>query len=339
MGPSTPQDKMRDDILVFAEIREGINKKITREMVTAARGLVGETGGGVHVVLIGNELDALAEDARGYATGKVYVVKNPALANYSTQGYAAAMEAVIKEADPGFVLFGATAMGKDLSARLASRFGAALMTDCTEVGIENGVLRVIRPVYSGKVYAEVVSVGDGIKMASIRPNIYPPAEKSNGSAEIVDIGLPIQPDSIGAFVKEIVKSAGGGKDVTEAEIIVSGGRAMKSAENFELLQELADVLGATVGASRAAVDAGYAPHSIQVGQTGKVVNPKLYIACGISGAIQHLVGMRTSKVVVAINKDPNAPIFQKADFGIVGDLFEIVPLLTKEFNELLGSSA
>ena len=328
---------MGNDALVFAEIRDGVIKKITREIITAAGKLVDVTGGQIHVVLIGNEIDSLIEEAKGFTTGKVFAVKSPNLERYSSQGYTIAMEAAIKEADPAFVLFGATAMGKDLSSRVAARCNAALLTDCTEIGLEDGVLKAKRPVYSGKVYAEVVTTKDNIKMASIRPNIYPPAEAAGGSAEVIAVAISADEGSIGAMVKEIVKSAGGEKDVTEAEIIVAGGRALKSEENFQLLKDLADVLGGSVGASRAAVDAGYAPHSIQIGQTGKVVNPKLYIACGVSGAIQHLVGMRTSKVIVAVNKDANAPIFQKADYGITGDLFEIVPLLTEEFRKLLSS--
>jgi electron transfer flavoprotein alpha subunit len=245
---------------------------------------------------------------------------------------------VLNGADPSVVLFGATAMGKDLSARVAARAGGALATDCTELDIDGGVLKVRRPVYSGKVYTDVVTTKDTIKMASVRPNTYSPAQKTGNSADVVDVGLPITLDEITAMVREIVGGTSGRKDVTEAEIIVAGGRSLKSEENFKILEELSDVIGASVGASRAAVDAGYAPHSRQVGQTGKVVNPKLYIAVGISGAIQHLVGMRTSKVIVAINKDPNAPIFQYADYGIVGDLFDVVPLLTEEFKKLLQTS-
>jgi electron transfer flavoprotein alpha subunit len=328
---------MTNDILVFAEIRDGVFKKINRELVSAGMELAGSTGGKVHVAVLGSDIDAAVADARTYATGNVYVVKNPVLDKYSTQGFTDGLAEVIKQADPSLVLFGATAMGKDLSARLAARTGAALMTDCTEIGVENGVLKVKRPVYSGKVYAEVVSTGDTIKMASVRPNVFPPAEASGSQADTVDVAITTTADSISSIVKEIVGGATGSKDVAEAEIVVAGGRALKSEENFKLLEDLADVLGAAVGASRAAVDAGYSPHGRQVGQTGKVVNPKLYIAVGISGAIQHLVGMRTSKVIVAINKDENAPIFQYSDYGIVGDLFDVVPALTEEFKKLLAS--
>jgi len=187
-------------------------------------------------------------------------------------------------------------------------------------------------VYSGKVIAEMESVAP-LQMASIRPNVFS-AAAAGGSAEVVDAAVSVDENAIRGRVKEFVRTSTGKKDLSEAEVIVSGGRSLKSADNFKMLDEMAEALGATVGASRAAVDAGYAPHSMQVGQTGKVVNPKLYFAVGISGAIQHLVGMRTSKVIVAINKDENAPIFQRADYGLVGDLFEIVPKITEELKKL-----
>ena len=326
---------MTNDILVFAEIRDGDFKKINSELVTAAKMLAEKSGGGVLMAVMGDGIDQAVEEAKGFDVQKVFVVKSPVLANYSTEGFAGGLEAVIKDADPGFVLFGATAMGKDLSARLAARLDGALMTDCTDLDLEDGALKVKRPVFSGKVYATVVSTNDGLKMASVRPNIYPAAEKSGGGAEVVDVALPITEDRIGAVVTGMEGVSKGRKDVTEADIIVAGGRSIKSEENFKIFEDLADVLGGSVGASRAAVDAGYTEHSKQIGQTGKVVNPKLYFACGVSGAIQHLVGMRTSKVIVAINKDSNAPIFQHSDFGIEGDLFEVVPALTEEFKKLL----
>lgn len=328
---------MTNDVLVFAELRDGRFKKINAELVSAAAELAGKTGGAVHIAVLGIGIDALVDEAASYPVAKVFAVNSPLLEKYSTEGFAAGLAAVIGQADPAIVLFGATAMGKDLSARVAARLGAALMTDCVGVDVEGGALKARRPVYSGKVYASVISTSDGIKMASIRPNVYPAAQKGASRAARVDIALPIDGGAIRAMVREMEGGAAGRKDVTEAEIIVAGGRSLKSEENFKILDELADVLGAAVGASRAAVDAGYAPHSRQIGQTGKVVNPKLYFAFGLSGAIQHLVGMRTSKVIVAVNKDPNAPIFQNADYGVVGDLFEIVPLLTQEFKKLLHS--
>jgi electron transfer flavoprotein alpha subunit len=323
------------NILVYAEIRDGVFKNINAEMISAARSLAEGSGGEVHVAVIGEDVDAQVEEAKKYPVDKIFVSKNEALANYSTQGYAAALEATIGQSSPLVVLFGATSMGKDLSARVAAKTGASLFTDCTEISLDNGALKAVRPVYSGKVYVETVSKAS-IQMASVRPNTYAPAEASGSSAEVVDVTVTLSDDAIKGKVKEIVSAAGGGTDITEAEIIVAGGRALKNEENFGILKELADVLGGNVAASRAAVDAGYVSHSIQVGQTGKVVNPKLYIAAGISGAIQHVVGMRTAKVIVSINKDENAPIFQLSDYGIVGDLFEIVPKLTEEFKALLG---
>ncbi len=326
---------MSNDILVFAEIRDGVFKQVNNELVTAGAALGAKSGGEVHMAVLGQDIDEAIEKAKSCTPGKVFVVKSPVLEKYSTEGFASGLEAVIKEVDPAVVLFGATALGKDLSARVAARMGASLATDCTEIDIDGGAVKVKRPVYSGKVYAEVASTKDTIKMASIRPNVFSAAQSTGGSADVVEVALPIGLDEISTVVKEVVSTAAGKKDVTEAEIIVAGGRSLKSEENFKILDELADVIGATVGASRAAVDAGYVPHSQQIGQTGKVVNPKLYFAVGISGAIQHLVGMRTSKVIVAINKDPNAPIFQTADYGIVGDLFDVVPALTEEFKKLL----
>jgi electron transfer flavoprotein alpha subunit len=327
---------MANGILVFGEVRGGSLKAITREVVSAARALSEAGGGPVSLGLIGEGADQALAEARVLPVAKVFVAKHPLLSSYSSQAYASALQAVIDASGAGVVLFGATTMGRDLSARAAARGNAALFTDCTELSLADGALRVKRPVYSGKVYAELESRAE-VKMASIRPNTYPPAAASgNADADVVEVAVTLAEADVRGRVKELVRGADGKKDLTEAEVIVSGGRSLKSGENFSILEELAGVIGASVGASRAAVDAGYVPHAMQVGQTGKVVNPKLYIAVGISGAIQHLVGMRTSKVIVAINKDENAPIFQKADYGIVGDLFEVVPRITEEFKKLLG---
>ena len=326
---------MNNGILVFAEVRGDVFKAINAELIAAAQALGGGSAN-VSVALVGDQLGAHVETVKQFDVGKVYTATDPQLDNYSSQGFALAMEAIVTAAQPRVVLFGATSMGKDLSARVAAKLSASLFTDCTEVSMEGDSLKVMRPLYSGKIYAEMLSQAD-LQMASIRSNIYPAAEAtSGGSAEVVEVAVTIGAGAIKGKVREVVSTSGGQKDLTEAEIVVSGGRSLKSGENFGILEELAEVLEASVGASRAAVDAGYVPHSMQVGQTGKVVNPKLYIACGISGAIQHLVGMRTAKVIVSINKDENAPIFQKSDYGIQGDLFEVVPLLTKEFKELLG---
>jgi len=328
---------MANGILVYGEIRDGALKAVTRELVAAAAHLSQQGAGPVSLALLGDaaSVDAALEAARALPAAKVYAARSAALASYSSQGFAMALESTIKASDARVVLFGATTQGKDLSARTAARCDGSLFTDCTDVQWTGGNLRVKRPVYSGKVIAEMESTAL-LQMASIRPNVFAPAA-AGGGAEVVDVAVSIDPAALRGHVKEWVRTATGKKDLSEAEIIVSGGRSLKSADNFKILDEMAEALGATVGASRAAVDAGYAPHSMQVGQTGKVVNPKLYFAVGISGAIQHLVGMRTSKVIVAINKDDNAPIFQRADYGLVGDLFEIVPHITEELKKLRAS--
>jgi electron transfer flavoprotein alpha subunit len=325
---------MANGILVYGEVRDGALKSITREILTAAHDLSRAGGGPVSLALVGDGADAVPAGARELPVEKVFVARHALLASYSSQGYAAALQAVIAAAGARVVLFGATTLGRDLSARVAARCNASLFTDCTELSFAGGALRVKRPEYSGKVYAEMESKAE-VQMASIRPNIFAPAAPG-GQAEIAEVAVDLAEEHARGRVREVVKSADGKKDLTEAEIIVSGGRSLKSGENFAILQELAGAMGAEVGASRAAVDAGYVPHSMQVGQTGKVVNPKLYVAVGISGAIQHLAGMRTSKVIVAINKDENAPIFQRADYGIVGDLFDVVPKVTDEVKKLLG---
>ncbi|HET6348145.1 MAG TPA: electron transfer flavoprotein subunit alpha/FixB family protein [Candidatus Krumholzibacteria bacterium] len=326
---------MAKGVLVFGEVRGGALKPITRELVSAANQLAQAGGGSVAIAVIGEGADAAVAEAKSLPVAKVFTAKHALLASYSSQAYAAALAAVVTAADAGIVLFGATVTGRDLSARTAARCGASLFADCTELSLVGDVLHVRRPVYSGKVYAELESSAP-IQMASIRPNVFPPVSGS-GSAEVVDVPVQIDDAMLRGRVVEVVETSTGAKDLTEAEVIVSGGRSLKSAENFSILEDLAKTIGASVGASRAAVDAGYRPHSAQVGQTGKVVNPRLYFAVGISGAIQHLVGMRTSKVIVAINKDENAPIFQKADYGIVGDLFDVVPKVTEEFKKLLGT--
>jgi electron transfer flavoprotein alpha subunit len=326
---------MAKGILIFGEVRDGSLKPVTRELLTAANQLSQAGGGPVALALVGEGAEHALAEAKTFPVAKVFVARNALLSSYSSQAYAAALAEIIKASDAGVVLFGTTTEGRDLSARTAARCGAALFADCTELSLQNGALRVKRPVYSGKVYAELESTAP-LAMASIRPNVFAPTGGS-GTAEVTEVPVQIDESMVRGRVKEVQTTSSGAKDLTEAEIIVSGGRSLKSAENFSILEDLARTLHATVGASRAAVDAGYRPHSSQVGQTGKVVNPKLYIAVGISGAIQHLVGMRTSKVIVAINKDENAPIFQKADYGIVGDLFEVVPRVNDEFKKLLGA--
>lgn len=320
------------NILIIAEHANDKIKKYSLELAGKASELAKGLGGTVTAVLMGDSVDVIGKDLGHYGISKVMTVSHPELSRYSSEGYTKVLCDIISSEKPSIVLGTASTMGKDLLARAAMRLGVGLASDCTDVNIQNGKLIVRRPVYAGKAIIEV-SFDASPQMATIRPNTFPVPEPHSDSPTIVAFNA--DPGQIKARVKEIVEAETGMVDLTEADRIVSGGRAMQNEENFKLIKELATVIGASVGASRAAVDAGYASHDHQVGQTGKTVNPTLYIACGISGAIQHLAGMRTSKVIVAINKDPEAPIFSKADYGIVGDLFKIVPILTEKFKKLL----
>jgi electron transfer flavoprotein alpha subunit len=324
---------MANDILVFGEVRGGVLKKITKELIGAARS-ISPAGGSVDALLIGHGAAKAADGLRAFGLRTIIVAEDSALAAYSTEAYATVLGEVVRARRPSYVLLGATAMGRDVGPRATAKADGVMFSDCVEVRAEEGQCVARRPVYSGKVYIEIVRTGERPNFISIRPNNVPAAEPSGGSSPIETYAGSVAREAIRAIVAEVIPLEGGRPDLTEADIIVSGGRAMRDKENFRILEKLADTLGAAVGASRAAVDSGYAPAAIQVGQTGKIVNPKLYIACGISGAIQHLAGMRTSKVIVAINKDANAPIFERATYGIVGDLFEIVPMLTEEIQKL-----
>ena len=312
-------------ILVFAEQRNGEIKKIAFENITIAKKLASEMGANVVAVLIGYSVSGLASELEKYGAEKVVVYQDAKLEKYSSEGYAKVMADAINENQAGVVIFGATAMGKDLAPRVAAKVNGALATDVVSVEVDGGELKVVRPIYAGKVRTTVKLTSD-IKLLTIRPNIYLPQENPVSATveeKATDVG------DFKAIVKEIIAGAKDKLDVTEADIIVSGGRGMKGPENYHLIEALAQKLGAATGASRAAVDAGWRPYDEQVGQTGKTVSPSLYIAVGISGAIQHLAGMSSSKYIVAINKDPDAPIFKVADYGIVGDLFEVVPKMTE----------
>lgn len=325
-------------IWIIAELKEKKLKKVSLELLSLGRNLKEKKGAELSAVLLGFEIEDSGAQLGQYGADKVFILDDEILKTYSTEGYSKAIADLVKEHNPEIILGGATAQGKDLLPRVAAKLDTGLAPDCIEVDLDSeGKLVCTRPMYAGKVRVEATIPDSLPQMASIRPNVFtvsPPDESK--SAEMVKVKPNVTPQEIRAKIKEVIKGAGETVDVTEAEMIVSGGRAMKGPDDFKILEELAKVLGekAAVGASRAAVDAGHAPHDIQVGQTGKVVNPDLYIACGISGAIQHLAGMITSKCVVAINKDPDAPIFQKADYGIVGDLFKVVPILTQAVKKL-----
>lgn len=309
------------DIIVFAEQRAGEIKKIAYENISLASTLNSE----FKVVVIGDNLAGAAKSLSEYGAKNILVYQNAQLAKYSGEGYAKVLAEAVRETGAKTVIMGATAMGKDLAPRLAAKLDAAVATDVVSVESENGELKITRPMYAGKVRA-TIKLHSEIKIITVRPNVYMADKKP------VDANIEEKAADGGDFkliVKEIVAGAKDKLDVTEADIIVSGGRGLKGPENFHLIEELAKKLGAATGASRAAVDAGWRPYAEQVGQTGKTVSPSLYIAVGISGAIQHLAGMSSSKYIVAINKDPDAPIFKIADYGIVGDLFEVVPKMTE----------
>ena len=325
---------MAKGVWIVAEQREGALRKVSFELASTARKLADQLGEEVGAVLLGSGVEAMAAQLGKYGVDKVFVADNPALEPYTTDAHAAAVAKAVKENDPSILLLGASMQGKDLSARLVGKLATGMATDCTDVKIADGKLLAIRPMYAGKCFGEVVVTG-APQMASLRPNVYTIVENAKAGT-VVKFDPALDAAQLKTKVLEVQKEAAGKIDVSEANIIVSGGRGMKGPEGYAILEELAKLLSAAVGASRAAVDAGWRPQSDQVGQTGKVVSPNLYIACGISGAIQHLAGMSSSKYIVAINKDADAPIFQRADYGIVDDLFKVVPALTVEVKKLLA---
>lgn len=323
---------MGRDVLVFAETKEGKLRTVAYEVLAAARRVA--DGGRIAAAVFGSGANGFAPQLAAYGADRVYVLADERLDRYTPDAYTQAMTQLIRSAQPDVVLLPHTAAGKDFAPRVAARLGCGLVTDCVDVEASGGDIVFTRPIYAGKAFQKK-KIKDGIIFATVRPNNVPPdVPDERRTAETIPFAPEIR--DLRTVVKEVVTKTSGGIDLTEAKIVVSGGRGVKSAAGFAPLRELAEVLGAGVGASRGACDAGYCDYSLQIGQTGKVVTPDLYIACGISGAIQHLAGMSNSKVIVAINKDPDAPIFQVADYGIVGDLFEVVPLLTEQFRKALG---
>lgn len=322
-------------IWIFAEQRGGELKKVSFELLTVGRNLADRAGEELGALLLGSGVEMLAPELAKYGADRVLLADSADLKDFLTEPYTSVICDAVKTNDPSILLFSATTMGRDLSPRVAARLGTGLATDCTGLDIDDaGLLSIKRPMFAGKLFANVVFNNAKPQIASVRPNVMP-AQESPKAVEVVKLEVQVDPSRIRTRLVEIKKETGARVDLIEAKIIVSGGRGMKGPENFPILEKLAATLGseATVGASRSAVDAGWRPHSDQVGQTGKTVTPDLYIACGISGAVQHLAGMSSSKYIVAINKDPDAPIFQKADYGIVEDLFKIVPLITEELEK------
>ncbi|MEA3400687.1 MAG: electron transfer flavoprotein subunit alpha [Armatimonadota bacterium] len=319
---------------------EGTLAPVTAELIGEGRRLAADLGTDVSVVLMGHEIADLADVAAGYGADRVFLVDHPTLGRYRTQPFTDVLTGLINKHKPEIVLIGATTMGRDLASRVAARIRAGLTADCTELSIqpETRLLEQTRPAFGGNVMATILCEYTRPQMATVRPKVMTPMEFDDSrEAEVIQVPVEIDEGSIATRILEVIKDeTGSDVNLTEADIIVSGGRGLGDPKHFALIEELAELLGGAVGASRATVDAGWIPATHQVGQTGKTVHPKLYIACGISGAVQHLAGMSSSDCIVAVNKDPDAPIFNVAHYGIVGDLFEVVPAMIEAFKQRRG---
>ena len=326
------------DVWVFVEQTEGEPAKVSWELLGVGAGLAQSLGVELCAMVIGENVGHLCREAFAYGAGKVYLVDAPVFKHYRTEAYVQACCHLIEKYKPEIILMGATGMGRDLAGAVATKVATGLTADCTGLGIDDKRnLMQTRPAFGGNIMATIMCDKFRPQMSTVRPNVMPmPERKEGASGEIIDEKFAVPEESILTKVLEIIRDSHSKSavDITGAEFIVSGGRGMMAPENFSMLQELADELGGVVGASRSAVDAGWMPGDRQVGQTGKTVRPKIYIACGISGAIQHLVGMQDSDMVIAINRDKQAPIFEVATYGIVGDLFQVVPALTRQIREL-----
>jgi electron transfer flavoprotein alpha subunit len=322
-------------VLAVVEQRDGALRKVSHEVVTAARRLADAIGSRMDAFVLGAGAVAGSDQLGRFGADAVITATHPGLGRYAPEGYAQVIATQARAGGYDAVLLAASATGRDLAPRVAAKLGVPLAADVTDVAVADGALIATRPVYAGKALLKV-KVTPRPAVLSLRPSVFTPVERPRpGTAESVSVEVP---EGGRIVVREVKAAAAGTLDVGEASIVISGGRGLKDPANFKLLEDLAQAFGgkAAVGASRAVVDAGWRPHADQVGQTGKTVSPNLYVAIGISGAIQHLAGMHTSTVIVAINRDKDAPIFKVADYGIVGDLFEIVPKLTEEIKKLHG---
>ncbi len=326
------------DVWVFAEQKKGKVQSISFELIGKARELADKRGSHVAAVLIGSGMDLAAQELIFSGADIVYQVDSPQLANYQDEPYTNVLVKLIQKHKPEIVLCGATFIGRSLISRVAIKIDTGLTADCTglDIDTEKRLLLQTRPAFGGNIMATIITPNHRPQMSTVRHKVFQqPAMDKNRKGKVVKESFPMEEYKSRTTLLDVVEEVENLVNIAEADIIVSGGRAMGNHENFKMLEELAQVLGGAVGSSRAAVDSGWMPYSHQVGQTGRTVAPKLYIACGISGQIQHLVGMQSSKVIIAINKDPDAPIFKVATYGIVGDIFEIVPALTKKFKESL----
>lgn len=322
---------MSETLLVIGETRDGELRNVTFEAIAAAKQV--KTDSEVVGVLCGDSgLANLAEEMVHYGADRVVTIEHADLKEYTSEGYSQALLSVIEDLSPYGIIMGHTSIGKDLTPKIASKLDTGLISDAIEIETDGDDVVFTRPIYSGKAF-EKKKITDGIIFATIRPNNIPMLEKDDSRTGDVE-AKEVEIKNIRTIIKEIVRKTAEGVDMSEASVVIAGGRGVKSSDGFAPLYELAELLGGAVGASRGACDAEYCDYSLQIGQTGKVITPDLYIAVGISGAIQHVAGMSNSKVIVAINKDPEATIFNIADYGIVGDLFEIIPLLIEEIKQI-----
>jgi len=327
-------------VWVYIEVDDGVLRNVGLELLGQGRKLADTMGQKLAGVLIGDGIAGVTKDVLAYGADMVYLVEGPELAHYSTDGYTAVVQDLINTYKPSVVLMGATTNGRDLGPRVACRIGTGLTADCTDLGIDEqtGLVAWTRPAFGGNIMATILCPDHRPQMGTIRPSVFKKLQPDYAkTGEVIRVASKVKAEDIRTKLVEVIHVCSASCNLEEAEIIVSGGRGMCKPENFVLIERLAAVLGGAVGASRAAVDAGWKPAMHQVGQTGKTVGPKIYIACGISGAIQHLAGMSSSDIVIAINKDPDAPIFKVADYGIVGDVMEILPILTAEFQKIKAS--
>lgn len=322
------------EVWVYAEQRQGVLTPVVRELLGEGSRLAKEIGTKLCAFLVGDNVEPLVKELIRYGADKVYVAENPLLKNYTTDAYAKVITDAIHEYKPEIVLYGATHIGRDLAPRIAARVNTGLTADCTGLAIDPVDKKIMqtRPAFGGNLMATIICPDHRPQMSTVRPGVMqklPPDDTRTG--EVIRVNVKLEPSDIRTKIIEIVKSTKEIVSLTDAKVVVSGGRGLGTPDGFKLIEKLAKVMGGVVGASRAAVDAGWIDHSHQVGQTGTTVKPKIYVACGISGAIQHLAGMQTSDTIIAINKNPRAPIFEVADYGLVGDLYDIVPLLIEEF--------
>lgn len=327
---------MSKNVYVFAEQRDGVIQKVAYELIGKARELADALGQEVVAVVLGDGIQAAAAELFKFGADQVIAVDAPVLGEYSTEPYAKAMNAIIKAKEPEIVIYGATAIGRDLAPRVSARVHTGLTADCTKLEIdpETKLLNMTRPAFGGNIMATILCADHRPQMATVRPGVMQALESCDKVGEVEKFAVEFTPADMNVEICEVVKTDKKTVDITEAKILVSGGRGLGSAEGFAQLKDLADVLGGEVAASRAAVDSGWIEKDRQVGQTGKTVRPDLYVACGISGAIQHAAGMEESEFIVAINKEESAPIFGICDLGIVGDLNKIVPKLTEALKKV-----